>query len=362
MTAGPKPLLMAAATALAAVGASLILAGCGSNQEDRTILFGFNDDSFRARLLTADQNARLVARAGANVQRVTFDWRYAEPAKDHYDFAAYDEIYRAMTARGVRPLFILMFAPEWTWKGDYPCTQFGQDCRFPPGHRHDSEWSQIAGLLARRYPKAAGIEIWNEPNLASFWGPKPDAARYTTLLRLAHRAVKRANPEMQVIGGSLNNVRTAAGGDAPLGDFARAMYERGAKGAMDALSVHPYPLSATDLSLMVRNLDEIRSVKEAAGDTETPLWVTEIGLSTTGPPEQGGALSEDSQAKGLAAIYDRLADMGDVDAVIVHTLLDRAGDAASVESGYGVLRTGLEPKPAYCALAAKRDRDPGCES
>lgn len=360
MTAAPRRVLAAVVAAFTLAGTAATLTGCGSDDADREILFGFNDDSFRARLLTADQNARLVARAGANVQRLTFDWRYAEPARDRYDFAAYDEIYRAMTARGVRPLFILMFAPEWTWKGDYPCTQFGQDCRFPPSPRHDRQWSEIAGLLARRYPKAAGIEIWNEPNLASFWGPKPDAARYTTLLRLAYRAIKRANPDMRVIGGSLNNVRTAAGGDVPLGDFARAMYERGAKGAMDALSVHPYPLSATDLTLMVRNLDEVRSIKDTAGDEETPLWVTEIGLSTTGAREQGGALSEEKQAEGLASLYDRLAGMGDVDAVIVHTLLDRAGDPANVEAGYGVVGTDLRPKPAFCALAGKRDREPRC--
>lgn len=338
----------------------LFLFGCGGGEDKPAPLFGYNDDAFRARLVTADKDAELTARGGANVQRLTFDWRYAEPARDKYDLAVYDQSYEALIARGVKPLLILMFAPEWTWKGDHACTQFGQDCRFPPNPRYDSEWRQMAALLAHRYPKAAGIEIWNEPNLASFWGPAPDPRRYADLLRQAYGAIKKVNPSMRVIGGSLNNVQTSAGGDVPLPAFLRSMYENGAKGAMDALSVHPYPLSATDLSLMQRTLAEARSAKDKAGDEATPIWVTEIGLSTTGASEQGGALSEEEQSRGLVSIYDQLAKTDDVKAVIVHTLLDRAGAPTDVESGYGVVKPDLQPKPAYCALAEKRGKGGAC--
>jgi len=339
----------------------LFLFGCGGGEDKPAPLFGYNSDAFRAQLLTADKDADFAARGGADVQRLTFDWRYAEPAPDKYELAVYDQSYKALTARGVKPILILMFAPEWTWKGDHACTQFGQDCRFPPNPRYDSEWRQMAALLARRYPKAAGIEIWNEPNLASFWGPRPDPRRYADLLRQAHRAIKEVDPSMRVIGGSLNNVQTAAGGDMPLPEFLGTMYENGAKGAMDALSVHPYSLSATNLSLMRQTLAQARSAKDKAGDQATPMWATEIGLSTTGAPEQGGSLSEEEQSKGLVSIYEQLAKTDGVEAVIVHTLVDRGGEPTDVESGYGVVRrTDLQPKPAYCALAMKRGKGEAC--
>ena len=352
------PRLSPIAVCTAAV--SLVLAGCGGGDAKPELLFGFNDDAIRAGLITPEKDADLTARAGANVHRVTVDWRWVEPQRDRYDWAIYDDIYRAMMARGVKPLLVLIFAPEWSWKGDHDCTQFGQDCRFPPNPRNDSEWREMAALLARRYPQAAGIEIWNEPNLASFWGPAPDPRRYADLLRQAHGAVKEANPSMRVIGGSMNNVQTAAGGDVPMGEFTRALYSHGAKGAMDALSLHPYPLSPNDFSFMLENLEEVRSARDKAGDEETPLWVTEIGLSTTGALEQGGALSEDQQARGLVALLELLDGMDDVEAVVIHTLLDRQGAPTDVEAGYGVARPDLQLKPAFCALAKARGEDSTC--
>src|SRR3954451_8533903 len=82
---------------------------------DRPALFGFNDNAVRAGQLSAPADAGLAARAGANLTRVTFDWRYAEPSPRQYDLSAYDAIYRASLAKGIRPLWIVMFAPRWAW-------------------------------------------------------------------------------------------------------------------------------------------------------------------------------------------------------------------------------------------------------
>src|SRR4051812_43740015 len=68
---------------------------------DRPLLFGYNDNAVRAGQLSAQADADLASRAGANLTRVGFDWRYAEPSPGHYDLADYDAIYSASLARGI---------------------------------------------------------------------------------------------------------------------------------------------------------------------------------------------------------------------------------------------------------------------
>jgi aryl-phospho-beta-D-glucosidase BglC (GH1 family) len=57
--------------------------------------------------------------------------------------------------------------------------------------------------VAARY-KPDGVttfEIWNEPNNASFWQPRPNPAAYTADLIAAYAAIKKASPSAFVISG-----------------------------------------------------------------------------------------------------------------------------------------------------------------
>src|SRR5437764_14041519 len=74
-------------------------------------LFGFNDNSVGFGQLTAPVDAGLAAQAGANVSRVQFDWRYAEASQGLWNLGQYDAIYNADLAKGIRPVFIVAFAP-----------------------------------------------------------------------------------------------------------------------------------------------------------------------------------------------------------------------------------------------------------
>jgi hypothetical protein len=347
------------------VATALVLAALAglalSNRDNRNarddLLFGYNDDAVLAGVLTARQDARLAAQAGANSARISLDWRSLEPRRDTYNFVVYDRIYRAMLARGIRPLLTLVAAPSWTWGSEQACRQPVPLCRFPPSPAYDGEWRQVAAMAARRYPKAAGIEIWNEPNLRIFWSGRPDPGRYVRLLKQAYGAIKRANPSMAVIGGSMNNVDTAGAGDMPLSNFARAMYAEGAAEAMDAVSVHPYPTSGTDSSRMLRDIELVR--RAGGAGRRRPLWITEVGLATSGRVGAGVGVSDNRQALGLRSLLRLLSAMKDVHAVYVHKLLDRTIPGVALDSGYGVVRPDLTRKPAFCTLARERGRDCG---
>ena len=48
-------------------------------------------------------------------------------------------------------------------------------------------------------------QIWNEPNLAYYWR-QPFAATYVSLLKVAHAAIKQADPGAKVVLGALTNL------------------------------------------------------------------------------------------------------------------------------------------------------------
>jgi hypothetical protein len=308
-------------------------------------LLGFNDNSVRAGQVDAPTAARLAEGVGAGLDRVTFDWRYAEPTVDHYVLGDYDAIYRAMLARGVRPVWVLMFAPRWARDKGTLC--FG-DCRRPPAREAIGQWRQIAALLARRYPRSGGIEIWNEPNESLFWQPRPDPARYTQLLREAYLAIKRANPSMRVISGGVTDRSRPTAGGLSLREFLGAVLQGGGRRHLDAIGIHTYPRTV-DVTGAEHAVDTAVSVRDATGAGGVPVWVTETGLSTTGDGLLPG-FSEGQQADGVASLYRALRGRKDVGGVLFHTLVSPRGDVSSSAPGYGLLRGDLSPKPAYCSL------------
>lgn len=303
--------------------------------------FGFHDNSVAAGRASPDEVARLAEGTGAGIYRFLLDWRAAEPQRDRYDFRMPDRVYRAMTRRGIRPLLLISWAPSWSWDRSVVCA--GPDCRFPPGRQNDGQWRQFAALVAKRYPMAAGIEIWNEPNEVTSWMWQPDPERYLELLKGAYGAIKAANPSMTVISGGLTN-RDASGNDGlSLSDFAKRLFAGGGADYMDGIAVHPY-VPADALERLNASLDQLRSLRPR----ELPLWVTEVGLTTSAGPL---VASEQEQAAGDVQAYRTFHGQRDVKAVLIHTLIDPYDDPAKPNSGFGVVRGDLTEKPAYCALA-----------
>jgi endo-1,4-beta-mannosidase len=311
--------------------------------------------------LTPEAHADLARQAGADSQRLTLGWNWAEPYKDDYRLGGFDQIYRASLARGIRPLITIMFSPWWTWAPGTQCERFGPQCTFPPDPVFDSEWREFVALVAQRYPQAIGIEIWNEPNLRLFWKPSPDPARYTDLLGQAYRAVKSVDPDMPVISGGLANASTTQDGTESLVDFLTGIYDNGGKGYMDGIGFHPYGAIPTRTDFVERSADRVRSVRDSHGDVGKPLWATEFGLTTTGNPWPN-VWTEQEQAEGLALHYKTLAAMPDVAGIYLHTLLEPEGSRAGDGPGFGVVRGDGTPKPSFCAVAAARAAGPGCGS
>lgn len=304
---------------------------------------GFNDISSVAGAVPYDTAARAAADGGATSTRIIVDWSWIEATDDVYTWGVLDGVYRADLARGLRPLIGITGAPRWAWPKGARCAAEAH-CAYPPGRRYDADYQELLRNLTRRYPQAVAIEIGNEPNLSWAWAGGLSPARYTQLLKRAYRAVKSVDPAMPVLSGGLaavmgeNRTRDAIG----LRRFLQAMYDNGAKGSMDGISVHPYPRSVNFANSFAA-LSVVKDVRSANGDS-VPLWVTEMGMTTS-------VFSAYEQAITLPALRQALLGDPEIRGVYLHTLYDDPTNSEPEERGYGLLGADGTPKPAYCALA-----------
>jgi hypothetical protein len=139
----------------------------------------------------------------------------------------------------MRVLAGILYTPPWARPA-------GTAPGSPPSNLGD--YAAFVRIAVQRYAQRGvhAYEIWNEPNVADFWAPGPDPARYAQLLRRAYAAVKSVDPTATVVSAGLapygaygehSNERMN-----PL-DFLEGMYAHGAAGSFDALGWHPsnYP-------------------------------------------------------------------------------------------------------------------------
>jgi hypothetical protein len=194
-------------------------------------------------------------------------------------------------------------------------------------------------------------QIWNEPNLSSFWGPTVDPLAYGALVEAAAPAIRAVDPDAQILLAGLTGTKTN-GKRMSSARFLTQLYTvPGIQDAFDGIAVHPYNRAVRG------TLDQVqtaRRIADAHGD-DAGLWLTELGWASAGKRRWGLVKSREGQARSLGAALDALqrnAERWDVRAVYWFTWRD--SDAGAAVCGWcpwaGLLdRIGRE-KPAYTAL------------
>jgi hypothetical protein len=323
---------------------------------------GFNDLARdTGQVFGNDANVATLTQAiGGTIARSAIDWGQAQPSKTGgYVWKTWDDMYRGLVEHDVRPIFSIEGSPQWAADDLTACISKTHGCTTGPQAQYVDRYAAFVAAVAQRYPLAAAVEIWNEPNYHSFW-KHPDPRAYTTLLQRSYAAVKRTRPTMRVLGGALQcgtrpRTNAVTGDDIPLEDFLRAIEEAGAGSSMDGLSFHPYPTS-TDLEDSTGNafrqaFDTIERVLGA--ETTRRLIVDETGWQTADntdePNEPNG-----KQSKVIQAVFHRIDDAdsplplhAQVDLLLFHTDVwvdtDRFGWTV-------VTSTGYDPKPVLCDI------------
>ena len=268
--------------------AAALLSGCGGGH-GHLVVGGVED---AAKWADPGGNMALAARAGFRVIVLSSVWRpplWAPPA---------GEVYRLRTpidiaeTDGIRPIVAV-----YSFSRDTPLTS-----------RARAQFSSYAAALLRAIPELRFISLGNEPNSNRFWipqfGPRDfdaAAAAYFRLLETAYPVVKKANPDVTVIGGSL----AARGGDNPrssrpthsptrfIDDLGAAYRASGLpRPPLDLFSIHPYPAnssippSATDphsTSIGIADYPKLVRLLTRAFRKPPPIVYGEYGIQTRIP-------------------------------------------------------------------------------
>ncbi|HSH61209.1 MAG TPA: cellulase family glycosylhydrolase [Acidimicrobiales bacterium] len=275
-----------------------------------------------------------MARTGARWLRLDFDWPSVQPTYDSWNWQATDRVVKAASDRGMSILGTLAWTPAWA-RGS------STDSKYPPSD--PNTYARFARAAAARF-KWMGVrhwEIWNEPNQAMWWKPKPNAWAYTDLLWRANAAIKAADPDATVIAGGLAPAPDASDGSQINGaTFVRQMYWAGAKGNFDALAMHPYnypvePMYPHPLNAFSSTTPVIHQIMADNGDGWKKVWLTEYGAPTSGY----NAVNEDQQADYLVKAYDHVVRSWPwAGPLFYYMYRDQSWDANDRDDNFGLLR------------------------
>ena len=192
----------------------------------------------------------MIRAAGFRWVRMDFSWQGTEPEPGRYDFAKYDALVAALEKAGLRAYFILDYGhPKFADAGDtHPFTSRAGTQEFRDAF---AKWA----VAAVGHFKGRGIvwELWNEPNIAGFWKPKPDVQHYIALAKTVAAALEKAGLRGRSRTFPPGTKREAAGEclvgpatsviDLP---FLDACFAAGLLEVFDAISVHPYRQGAPE--------------------------------------------------------------------------------------------------------------------
>lgn len=269
---------------------------------------------------------KLMVASGVESLHVVVDWAQSQPYQSWdqvpagqrgrfqdasgmpSDFSALDRMVGLAAARRLTLLPEIVDAPAWDGES-HP----GAVVRLP---RDPAPYAAFLAGLVRRYGPGGSFwaahpsipripitrwQIWNEPDLATFWPEQPFAARYVSLLRAAHDAIKGVDPEAQVVLGGLTNYSWF--------DLGRIYRIPGSRSLFDVVAVHPYTQTPDGV---ITILGYVRRVMNQAGDGRKPMVADEVGWpsaqgKTRLAANQDFATSERGQAANIAALLPLLA-------------------------------------------------------
>lgn len=353
-------------TALVAAAASLLLLAMlapssasathltdTGSPEGPTVPWGFNEFwGFSNGTWSAERADHEIALANAimpralSAHRLFVQWRRVEGTRDQYDWTVTDRAYQAMQGAEPerKPVMVIHDAPNWARDPAAPCP-VADGCIYPPLPEYDGEWRQFVQDAVTRYPNVRAIEVWNEPNLAKFWGPAPDPRRYAEVLAAAHDAVAGAGINVPVITGGLAPLNTSTNRISSR-EFLREIYNQGCGCDFEGIGTHAYPRTEPLVDDMWREINRLFAVRDNHNDPGTPLWNTEVGVSSdategVGPERQGAELTR---------LYHSI-EGHEIKSFIIYRFHDAADDTP-YWNHTGVVDQNLAPKPAYCLLGA----------
>jgi len=318
-----------------------------------------------------DQRLDLLKSSGTKVTRVDVIWRWVaptrpadpmNPADPAYDWSRYDQMISGLVARDITPMITYYWTPTWAGRTGKPnaAPRIADAAYFAAAiaRRYNGTWADGRGGVL---PLVRRIEIWNEPNIATFWFPQcrrqkgryvmTSARQYSALVAAAYPRVKAASPASIVTAG----VTGPVGGsrcdkaDSSVGTitFAKEMIRH--RVPIDAWSMHLYPIGSPAKAYFVPSWRTIPQITKLVDRLKrgAPIYVTETGYHTSYNRYHRYFVSEAQQASWLDQTYRVANRYPRVEVAVWFNLQDNPFWTG------GLLRSDMTQKPAWSRFVAQ---------
>ena len=154
------------------------------------------------------QKARSI---GVNQVRLDWEWRQVEAVKGTYDWRRMDTLVKVAHEEGIELLPIVHYAPTWALR---PESKPDEVYEMAPREEAFADYARFIkasikrygpnGEMAKTFPAITHWQVWNEPNIKNFWGPKPDAAAFTRLMRLVEQETRELRDDIKLVHAGLS--------------------------------------------------------------------------------------------------------------------------------------------------------------
>lgn len=288
-------------------------------------------------LSKADTDAAAMEEAYVRYAREEFEWNRVEPREGFFDWPKFDQAVAVARARNIDIIGKLVYSADWA--SSAPSGTPSATARYFPPTDY-SDYVAYAVATVERYKDDVKVwEIWNEPNIATYWKPSPDPTAYARLLKLTYAAIKEVQPDAIVLTGGLAGYSE---------QFMTGLVDAGAMQSFDGFGLHTYVEGPPEPSTLDSWIASAQSflARNAPG---RQIWITETGWSTCTSCSASAGVSESQQADFLSRSMVDAAGHG-IAAYAWYNLVE-FGTTGSRLDNYGLIEQSGRRKPAFTALA-----------
>lgn len=332
-------------------------------------LLGMSDEDL-------DRRLRDIKSLGVTWVRVDFSWATIQPhSASEYQWKGHDRIVEAAGTHGLKILALLGYTPSWAREPHCKALTRSEKRAQRCSPRSSVEFGTFAREAAQRYhdKNVRGWEIWNEPNLSSYWRTaKPDntisvdPAAYANMANSAASQIRQVTDAVIITGGlsPLFEPRHSVG--MRQSDYLSQLLPLLDYRLFDAIAIHPYswPLlpSRTEVFNAFYTVDNgpahynLRTIMEETGWGNKQIWGTEYGASTRGMQlhtngrARADHVTEQTQAQIVEQGIEHWYAKKNVGPLFIHSDSDQWLHPHKNEAGFGLRRSNGTKKPAYDAL------------
>ena len=198
--------------------------------------------------------AQMARDAGIKWTRQNFSWSRIEPQRGQFDWTHFDNLVACAQRNGIS---IYALVSGWApWTTAYTDEGIEDYLVF------------LRQLVARYKDRIHHWEIWNEPNIFFWQGPKE---MYGRLLIKSYAALKEVDASAQVLGLSTSEIDRK---------FISQVLEQNAP--FDILTIHPYR-KVLDDQAFINDLKNVSELVRRPDGRRRPVWITEMGWSSFTP-------------------------------------------------------------------------------